>query len=233
MPTPRAFGGGLAAWFALWAGAARAAQPALSEPPAVTQAITEASQRFAVPEDWIRAIIAIESGGKSKAVSPKGAMGLMQIMPATWGPLRLRYRLGADPYDVHDNIVAGTALLRDLYDRFGASGFLAAYNAGPSRYLSLLDSGEPLTEETRTYLAKLAPLLNGPLAATVLRPVGSHEWRNAPLFLTVWPASFGLAFETSSSGISAAAGTPSTLASARLAPGDGGLFATLLVKVSP
>lgn len=233
MPTIRAFGGGLAAWLALWAGAARAAQPNLSEPSAVTQAITEASQRFAVPEDWIRAIITVESGGKSKAVSPKGAMGLMQIMPATWGPLRLRYRLGADPYDVHDNIVAGTGMLRELYDRFGASGFLAAYNAGPSRYLSFLDSGEPLTEETRAYLAKLAPLMKGPLAAAALAPAGSDDWRSAPLFLTAWPASPGLDLDTSSSGISAAAATPSTAAPARLAPGDGGLFATLVVKVSP
>jgi hypothetical protein len=233
MPANRAFGGLLAAWFALWAGGAKAVQPTLSEPPAVTQAITEASQRFAVPEDWIRAIITVESGGKSNSVSPKGAMGLMQIMPATWGPLRLRYRLGADPYDVHDNIVAGTGLLRELYDRFGASGFLAAYNAGPSRYLSFLDHGEPLTEETRTYLAKLAPLLKGQLAAAVLAPAGSHDWRRAPLFLTAWPSTSGLALEASTSGISGAAAMPSTEASARLAPGDGGLFATLLVKASP
>jgi hypothetical protein len=233
MPTNRAFSGGLAAGLALWAGAAKAAQPTLSEPPAVTQAISEASQRFAVPEDWIRAIITVESGGKSKAVSPKGAMGLMQIMPATWGPLRLRYRLGADPYDVHDNIVAGTGLLRELYDRFGASGFLAAYNAGPSRYLSFLDHAVPLTEETRTYLAKLAPLLKGQLAAAVLAPASSHDWRRAPLFLRAWPSTSGLALEASSSGISAAATAPPIATPARLAPGDGGLFATLLVKVSP
>ena len=233
MPTIRAFGGGLAAWFALWAGAARAAQPTLSEPPAVTQAIIEASQRFAVPEDWIRAIITVESGGKSKAVSPKGAMGLMQIMPATWGPLRLRYRLGADPYDVHDNIVAGTGLLRELYDRFGASGFLAAYNAGPPRYLSFLDSGEPLTEETRAYLAKLAPLLKGPLAAAALASAGSHDWRSAPLFLTAWPGGSGPALEAPSSGNSGAAAMPSAAVPARLEPSSAGLFATLTVQVSP
>jgi hypothetical protein len=233
MPTIHAFGAGLAAGFALWAGAARAAQPTLCEPPAVTQAISEASQRFTVPEDWIRAVIRVESGGKSKAVSPKGAMGLMQIMPATWRPLRLRYGLGADPYDIHDNIVAGTGLLRELYDRFGTNGFLAAYNAGPSRYLSFLDSGEPLTEETRAYLAKLAPLLKGQLAAAVVAPAGSHDWRAAPLFLTAWPAGSGLALEASSSSISAAATALPIATPARLAPGDGGLFVTLLVKVSP
>src|SRR5216683_129537 len=48
--------------------------------------------------------------------------------------LRLRYRLGRDPRDPHDNILAGAAYLREMHDRFGAAGFLAAYNAGPGRY---------------------------------------------------------------------------------------------------
>jgi len=48
-----------------------------------------------------------KSFGAVHAISPKGAMGLMQIMPATWAGLRQRYRLGADPYDAHDNIIAG------------------------------------------------------------------------------------------------------------------------------
>ena len=74
-----------------------------------------------------------ESFGDVHAISPKGAMGLMQIMPATWAGLRPRYGLGADPYDAHDNIIAGAAYLRELQDRYGAPGFLAAYNAGPAR----------------------------------------------------------------------------------------------------
>jgi len=72
----------------------------------------------------------VESAGKVRARSRKGAMGLMQIMPGTWADLRARYGLGADPYDSHDNILAGTAYIRELYDRYGAPGFLAAYNAG-------------------------------------------------------------------------------------------------------
>ena len=72
-----------------------------------------------------------ESGGDARALSPKGAMGLMQIMPGTWAELRLRYGLGADPYDPHDNITAGAAYLREMHDRYGEPGFLAAYNAGP------------------------------------------------------------------------------------------------------
>ena len=75
-----------------------------------------------------------ESLGEVRAVSPKGAMGLMQIMPETWASLRVRYVLGADPYDPHDNILAGTTYLRELHDRYGSPGFLAAYNAGPTRY---------------------------------------------------------------------------------------------------
>ena len=53
-------------------------------------------------------------------------MGLMQIMPKTWIELRARYGLGADPYDPHDNILAGAAYIRQLHDRYGSPGFLAA-----------------------------------------------------------------------------------------------------------
>ena len=77
------------------------------------------------------------AGGKLaaivRAISPKGAIGLMQIMPDTWTGLRRRYGLGIDPFDPHDNILAGAAYLRELHDRYGVPGFLAAYNAGPAR----------------------------------------------------------------------------------------------------
>jgi soluble lytic murein transglycosylase-like protein len=76
-------------------------------------------------------------------------MGLMQIMPETWATLRLRYGLGADPFDPHDNILAGAAYLRELHDRYGSPGFLAAYNAGPARYEDHLATGQPLPAETR------------------------------------------------------------------------------------
>ena len=80
-------------------------------------------------------------------------MGLMQIMPQTWSGLRLRYGLGANPYDPHDNILAGAAYLRELHDRYGAPGFLAAYNAGPARYDDHLATGRPLPAETRAYVS--------------------------------------------------------------------------------
>ncbi|MBR0820325.1 lytic transglycosylase domain-containing protein [Bradyrhizobium liaoningense] len=120
--------------------------------------INEASQRFAIAPNWIRSVQRIESDGDVHARSPKGAMGLMQIMPATWAELRERYSLGNDPYDPHDNILAGTAYLRELLDRYGAPGVFAAYNAGPSRYEEHLAGGS-LPDETRAYVAKLGNLL--------------------------------------------------------------------------
>jgi hypothetical protein len=63
--------------------------------------IAEAARRFSIPESWIRAVMHVESRGQVKAVSPKGAIGLMQIMPDTWAGLRLRYRLGRDLRDPH------------------------------------------------------------------------------------------------------------------------------------
>jgi len=121
--------------------------------------VTEASKRFAVPEHWIRSVMRVESAGEVRARSRKGAMGLMQIMPGTWTDLRARYGLGADPYDPRDNILAGAAYLRELYQRFGVPGFLAAYNAGPGRYENHLATGRPLPDETRGYVAKLAPTI--------------------------------------------------------------------------
>lgn len=123
----------------------------------VATSIAEAAHRFDIPASWIRAVIRVESGGDLHAVSPKGAMGLMQIMPETWASLQLRYGLGADPFDAHDNIMAGAAYLRELHDRYG-TGFLAAYDAGPARYEAYLVTGRPLPNETLAYVDRLAPL---------------------------------------------------------------------------
>ena len=81
-------------------------------------------------------------------------------MPGTWTELRARYGLGADPYDPRDNILAGAAYIRELYDRYGSPGFLAAYNAGPERYERHLATGRPLPDETQAYVATLAPMIN-------------------------------------------------------------------------
>jgi soluble lytic murein transglycosylase-like protein len=180
-------------------------------------AITEASQRFAIPQAWIRAVIAVESAGDARAVSRAGAQGLMQIMPDTWAVLRTRLQLGADPFDIHDNILAGTAALRELYDRFGPDGFLAAYNIGPQRYIDYLTRGVPLAAETRAYLIRIAPLLGDTrLAATVSVAAQKQDWRSAPLFAAAAAA------PSASSAAGGDAAPPS-----RLSPRASGLFASL------
>jgi hypothetical protein len=124
--------------------------------------IAEASQRFSVPAHWIRAVMQLESHGDTTALSAKGAMGLMQIMPETYAELRLRYHLGSDPYAPRSNILAGAAYLHELHDRYGPAGVLAAYNAGPGRYEDYLMRGRPLPEETHTYVTALAPIMGVP-----------------------------------------------------------------------
>jgi soluble lytic murein transglycosylase-like protein len=121
--------------------------------------ISEASQRFGIPESWVRSVIMAESGGDTKAVSPKGAMGLMQLMPGTWEGLRSAYALGADPFDPKANILAGTAYLKAMYDRFDYPALFEAYNAGEGRYEDHLRRGKPLPEETRAYAANLGKKL--------------------------------------------------------------------------
>ena len=119
--------------------------------------IHEASQRFSVPENWIRAVIRIESGGRTTMLgrpitSGAGAMGVMQLMRDTYNEMRDQHDLGANPYDVRDNILAGTAYLRVLYNRYGYPFLFAAYNAGPGRLEDHLRRGHKLPAETRAYI---------------------------------------------------------------------------------
>jgi hypothetical protein len=143
--------------------------------------IHEAASRFRVPEQWIRAVMHQESGGREQAVSPVGAMGLMQVMPATYAGLRSRHHLGDDPYDPHNNVLAGTAYIREMYDRFGAPGFLAAYNAGPDRLDAYLAGTSELPDETINYLASITPhlgtaiALTGPLATYGVADTGAPQ----------------------------------------------------------
>ena len=121
--------------------------------------VREAAARFQVPGHWVRAVMHQESGGEQQATSPVGAMGLMQVMPATYEGLRERHQLGDDPYDPHNNILAGTAYIREMYDRFGSPGFLAAYNAGPERVQNYLAGRASLPDETVNYVAAITPNL--------------------------------------------------------------------------
>lgn len=147
--------------------------------------IVQASLRFGIPAAWIRAIIRVESAGDARAISPAGAMGLMQIMPETWAGLRVRYRLGNDPYDPRDSILAGAAHLREMHDRYGSPGFLAAYNAGPGRYEEYRAGRRALPAETRAYVSELAPLVGARKnASTIIVAVADPQsWTRAPLFV--------------------------------------------------
>jgi hypothetical protein len=126
--------------------------------------IHEASGKYDVPERWIREVMRVETGGRTEMngmpiTSGAGAMGLMQVMPATYDELRSRYTLGDDPYDPHNSILAGTAYIRELYDLYGSPGFLAAYNGGPGRLDDYLTRNRPLPDETRRYVAKIGPYI--------------------------------------------------------------------------
>jgi soluble lytic murein transglycosylase-like protein len=123
--------------------------------------IAEASARFGIPEAWIERVMRAESGGMTTLGgrpirSRAGAMGLMQLMPGTWAEMRRRLGLGSDPHDPRDNILAGTAYLRLMHDRFGYPGLFAAYNAGPGRYAEHLATGRTLPGETRAYLSSVS-----------------------------------------------------------------------------
>jgi soluble lytic murein transglycosylase-like protein len=171
-----------------------------------TGEIAAASSRFAIPREWIRRVMRVESGGRTvlggqPIVSAAGAMGLMQLMPRTWGEMRLALRLGPNPNDPHDNIAAGAAYLRLLYERFGYPGLFAAYNAGPERYADYLSGRRALPAETRAYVAAV---------------VAAKPGRSA-LAVEARPAIFAIEKGR----------TPAPPAAESLRPGSAGLFVTL------
>jgi soluble lytic murein transglycosylase-like protein len=119
--------------------------------------VEEASSRFGIPTSWIERVIWAESRGYTALNgrpirSRAGAMGLMQLMPATWADMRARLGLGGNPDDPRDNILAGTFFLRLMYDRFGYPGLFGAYNAGPGAYVAWLAGNRRLPGETVAYL---------------------------------------------------------------------------------
>ncbi len=145
--------------------------------------VSDAARRFGIPEHWIYAVMRAESAGRVNATSPVGAMGLMQIMPSTWANLRARYGLGDDAYDRRDNIMAGAAYIREMYDRYGVPGFLAAYNAGLGRYESHVHGGRSLPIETQNYVAQVAPMLRGlQQSVRIVTALPPPNWTQAALF---------------------------------------------------
>lgn len=129
--------------------------------------IAEASKRFGVPQSWLRAVMQAESGGRTmldqthKIVSSAGAMGLMQLMPQTYEDMRVAYGLGQDPFDPHDNVMAGAAYLRFLRGKYGYPTMFAAYNDGPGNLEQRLRDGGLLPTETRLYLVNVTATVEG------------------------------------------------------------------------
>ncbi|MGD9950846.1 MAG: lytic transglycosylase domain-containing protein, partial [Desulfobulbus sp.] len=119
-----------------------------SSPQTINAFIQTAATEHGVDPLLIKAIIKAESNFDPTAVSPKGAQGLMQLMPATAKDLQV-----ADPFDPQDNITGGTKYLRSLLDNYGwdLEMSIAAYNAGPGRVKGRI----PNILETRMYIAKV------------------------------------------------------------------------------
>ena len=137
--------------------------------------IAEASKKYSVPEKWIRAVIMAESAGRTmlnarqKIISTVGAMGLMQLMPSTYADMRRQERLGADPYDPHDNIMAGTAYLHYLHGRYGYPAMFAAYNDGPGHLDERIANARLLPVETITYVERITGVIMGRAAHGMVR----------------------------------------------------------------
>jgi hypothetical protein len=126
--------------------------------------IAQASQRFGLPQLWLEQVMRVESGGRTMSgenapiVSRAGAMGLMQLMPATYADMRAQYGLGANPFDPHDNVFAGAAYLKWLHGKYGYPAMFAAYNDGPGNFDAHMSDGRPLPEETRNYITRIADI---------------------------------------------------------------------------
>src|SRR5437870_6153746 len=135
-----------------------AQRPSSADYGAYSQEIAEAAARYAVPERLIWAVIRVESGFDHRAVSRKGARGLMQLMPETAAILGVR-----DSFNPRENIHAGARHLRALMERFGYDLPLAiaAYNAGEKPVLAF--RGIPPYPETREYVARVLRLYGAPI----------------------------------------------------------------------
>lgn len=144
----------------------------------------EAARRSGLAVDIILGVMHAESRGRPRAISPKGAMGCMQIMPPTWTHLSRRYGLGRDPWNARMNMIGGALYLAELVRQFGFPGAYSAYNAGPGRYQRHVRDGIPLPAETVAYAAALTGKAreHGSSYAQAERPP-TRRWQEAGLFM--------------------------------------------------
>lgn len=130
--------------------------------------IANAARLTGLSEPLIRQVMDAESAGVAGAVSPKGAMGLMQLMPQTYRETAAELGLGTDPFNPRDNVLAGAVFLKKILDRFGSPEFLAAYNAGPQCLVEVLAGIRPLPAESRAFMEKVAAEFGMPNAASMI-----------------------------------------------------------------
>jgi len=126
------------------------AAPEIAPSKSLRETVEEASARERIDPDFVASVIHAESGGNARAVSPKGARGLMQLMPGTAAKLGVR-----DSFDPAANVDGGTRYLRQLLEQYHGDAVraLAAYNAGPQRVDQY--RGVPPYRETRAYVARI------------------------------------------------------------------------------
>ena len=125
-------------------------QPAATPPVSPRDLADAAADKYGLPRQLVRRVMAAESGFNAEAVSPKGAIGLMQLMPQT------AQSLGADPHDAAENVDAGARYLRELLEKYHGALYhaLAAYNAGPRAVDKY--NGIPPFPETLHYVSRIA-----------------------------------------------------------------------------
>ncbi|HEX3107383.1 MAG TPA: lytic transglycosylase domain-containing protein [Terriglobales bacterium] len=136
----------------------------------IEDAISKAAERHAVDPNLVRALVKVESNFNPNAVSRKGAMGLMQLMPQTARQMKL-----TNPFNPEENVDAGVRHLKDLLDSYGGDVrlSLAAYNAGAGAVAR--SSGIPHYAETRNYVKRITQLYGGSMGNNYFLPSASRE----------------------------------------------------------
>jgi len=142
--------------------------------------VQKSARKYAIEPELIHAVIRTESNGNYRAVSKKGAMGLMQLMPATASDMNV-----GNPFNPEENIEGGTRYLRYLIEKFNGNLTLAiaAYNSGPKTVEKY--GNVPPISETRQYVNRVLALYNGKKQYDVSGPVEDAQVSQAPMYKVV------------------------------------------------
>lgn len=140
-----------------------AAPPSKPAPLSAKELVEQAARKHGIPAEFVHLVAGAESAYRQDAISPKGAIGIMQLMPATAASLN------ADPHDPEQNVEAGTRLLRELLAQYEnhpdqLRRALAAYNAGPGAVQKY--NGVPPYRETQAYVNKIVEAYRRKVSAT-------------------------------------------------------------------